>query len=79
VVLRDTIVESKLIKQARLIAAPSTHHDMPPTSSRRKSGITVRRQSQPFFDTIGPTRTFGRVCMAVAIGVKRTCSQPLTP
>jgi hypothetical protein len=54
VVLWDPVVESKLIKQARLIAAPPTHHDLPPTSSRRKSGITVRRQSQVFFDSIGP-------------------------
>jgi hypothetical protein len=37
-----------------LIAAPPTHHDLPPTSARRKSGITVRRQSQAFFDSIGP-------------------------
>src|SRR5207249_1265317 len=43
VVLRDTVVQPKLIEQARLIAAPSTHHRPPPTSSRRKSGITVRR------------------------------------
>jgi hypothetical protein len=42
VVLRDTVVEPKLIEQARLIAALSTQHDPPPTSSHRKSGITVR-------------------------------------
>ncbi|MFZ0723063.1 MAG: hypothetical protein WAM99_19575, partial [Xanthobacteraceae bacterium] len=46
------------IKKARLIAAPPTHHDLPPTSARRKSGITVRRQSQAFFDSIDPMRTF---------------------
>src|SRR5215470_4346647 len=48
-VLRDTVVETKLVEQARLIAAPSTHHDSPPTASRRKSGITLRRQSQALF------------------------------
>jgi hypothetical protein len=42
-VLRDTVVEPKLIEKARLIAALSTHHDPPPSSSLRKSGITVRR------------------------------------
>jgi hypothetical protein len=53
VVLRDTIVEPKLIEQARLIAALSTQHDPPPVSSHWKSGITVRPKSQAFFDSIG--------------------------
>ncbi|MFZ0722326.1 MAG: hypothetical protein WAM74_04815, partial [Xanthobacteraceae bacterium] len=58
----------KLIKKARLIAAPPTHHDLPPTSARRKSGITVRRQSQAFFDSIGQyeTRHFAAVVSALA-------------
>jgi hypothetical protein len=74
VVLRNTIVESKLIRQARLIAAPSTHHDLPPTSSRRKNGITVRHQSQAFFDSIDPFQNcFTCAKWAIAISKNIGC------
>jgi hypothetical protein len=59
VTLRDAIFEPKLIEQTCLIADLPTHH-------RRLrdrllpgiSGITVRRRSQAFFDSIDPKQTF---------------------
>ena len=60
-VLRDVVVETKLI--ARLITAPSTHHNPPPTSSRAGyAESSFAANLKPFSDSIGQTRTSADVC-----------------
>ena len=58
VILRDAILQPELIEQnspGRQSAAPSSlpSKEVVP----RISGITIRRRSQAFFDSIDPTRT----------------------
>jgi hypothetical protein len=55
VVLGDTLVETELIKQARLIARLPTHHDPPPTSPKKRNHCSLKisslfRQHRPKAD-----------------------------
>jgi hypothetical protein len=60
VVLWDTVIEPKLIEQARLIAALSTHHGRLRPHRVGKAESLFAANLKLFFDSIGQKETFGQ-------------------
>jgi hypothetical protein len=57
VVLRDTVIEPKLIEQPRLIAPLSTHHGRLRPHRVGKAESLFAANLKPFFDSIDPSAT----------------------